>query len=108
MLLVGCGSTPKGQALAGRTLGDIRSLMPGQLFVIYDLSAPVLDMPPSYDDGQSQEAWTVVAACGVRSDIEVSAVPVGVIPTDALTDELNTRADRGEFDSLLAECAPGG
>ncbi|GAB3819056.1 hypothetical protein GCM10028820_22440 [Tessaracoccus terricola] len=78
--------------------------MPEAAYVIYDLSTPVLGLDPTYTSLQAS-AFTVVSACGLDTDHGGDVVPLGVIPTAELSDDVRSRAASGEFDSLLAECS---
>lgn len=82
----------------GLTLLDARPQLP-ETIKIYDLSTPILDLAPEYNDGQPQGQWTVVAQCP-----EIDARAVGVIPTDDYTGTVRTQANEGEYNTMLSEC----
>ena len=87
--------SPSPTSLIGLTLLDARPSLPQETIAIYDLSAPILNLDPSYNDGQPQGRWTIVAQCGVG---------VGVIPTEDYVDGIELRAVEGEFEAMLTEC----
>lgn len=70
-------------------------MLPQTAIAIYDLSTPVLDVDPTYNDGEPQGRWTIIAQCGVG---------VGVIPTEDYVDGIESRAADGEFEAMLTEC----
>lgn len=86
-------------SFVGSHLSDFRPAVGEQPFLIYDISKPVLGLEPLYNDGQPQDKWTIVAQCVSRETLAVA-----VLPSDDITENINTKAKSGEFDSTLTEC----
>ena len=101
VVLSGCVSmteprpTASPMTLIGLTLLEARPLLPQTAVLIYDLSTPILDIDPSYNEGEPQGRWTVVAQCGIG---------VGVIPVEDYEDDIASQAQSGDFDTMLTEC----
>jgi len=100
--LTACTAAPNPEpspvSVVGLTLLDARPELPDAI-KIYDLSTPVLDLPPMYNDGQPQGQWTVVAQCP-----EIDAGAVGVIPTTEYAGDVRAQAEGGELNAMLSEC----
>ena len=103
-VLVGCSGAD--EPLVGTTLDQLDIGDKEGALLIYDLSYPILKIDPEYNGGSAKDLWVVVAACGATSKALGEEVPVGVIPTSAYDDDIALKAARGEYDRLLAECAP--
>lgn len=101
---VGCSTPSPPAPLTGMTVYQVETSLPDATFVIYDLSTPVLDLEPTFTSLQGS-AFTVITACGATTDIGGDVVPLGVVATSELTDDMRTKALSGGFDGLLSECA---
>jgi hypothetical protein len=86
-------------SFVGSHLSDFRTAVGEQAFLIYDVSKPVLGLEPLYNDGQPQDKWTIVAQC-----VSKGTLAVAVLPSDDVTENINSGAKSGEFDSNLTEC----
>jgi len=85
--------------VVGLTLLGARPELPDAIR-IYDLSSPILDLTPAYNDGKPQGQWTVVAQCP-----EIDAGAVGVIPTPDYMGDVRAQAEQGDFNTMLSECS---
>ena len=74
------------------------------VWLIYDLSSPILDLEPTYNGGSAMDRWVVVAACQDGSNELSRSVAVGVIPKDNYKPVSKIALDGG-FNSLLEECS---
>ncbi|KFF58001.1 hypothetical protein JF66_21915 [Cryobacterium sp. MLB-32] len=86
-------------SFVGSHLSDFRPAVGDQPFLIYDISKPVLGLEPLYNDGQPQDKWTIVAQC-----VSGETLAVAVLASDDMTEDINTEAKSGKFDSTLTEC----
>lgn len=106
MLLTGCTSapepTPTPADVVGFTLEEARDVITVDAVLIYDLSEPVLEQPPTYSDGQPQDEWTVIVQCTADNGFAM-----GVIPTVDATSEVLAEARDGVYRDLLTECGSG-
>lgn len=104
LLLTGCSSPLAPEPLIGMTVYQVESSLPRAGFVVYDMSVPLLGIEPTYT-GLQTSAFTVISACGATTESRQDTVPLGVIPTADLSEDIRSRALLSEFDNLLDECS---
>ncbi|TRY17398.1 hypothetical protein FOJ82_12730 [Tessaracoccus rhinocerotis] len=104
-VLAGCGSPPPAEPLVGMTVLQVEATLPDATLVIYDVSTPVLGLDPTFTNLRGG-AFTVISACGGMTDSAQEVVPLAVIPTTEVTEQIRERANAGRFDDQLSECSP--
>lgn len=89
--------------LRGRPIGALQEEREDDSTVaIQDLSA-IVGREPSFTASEIQsDRWIIIAACADDESIrQADDIQVGVVPKDALDNEIVKRAQQGEFDSLI-------
>lgn len=71
---------------------------------IYDISKPELNIPPLYDQDESDSReWIVVAACSPTGMID-SDMSIAVLPKSRVSASIRRQAERHGFDWYVASC----
>ena len=89
--------------LRGQPISALREEMGDDSTVaIQDLST-IIGREPSYTaDDMQTDLWIIIAACADNKSIgQADNIQVGIVPRDALDDDIAKRAQQVEFDSLI-------
>ncbi len=90
-------------SLGATTLDKARANLPGPNLQIIDLSLLVAKSEPSYNGGQPDGDWVVIAECPLASPQVGSAI--GVIKLDQLTPSIREQAAAGKYQGSLYSCS---
>jgi hypothetical protein len=89
----------------GRSLDDARVDFPAEATVLIQDISPVVELPPTYRDGEGEDRWTVVSACSSSELIaESDLVEVAVIPTSSFTPAIENQMKDGAFADAVTSC----
>lgn len=106
----GCAAQPDVApgTLIGKSITEVDGLIPsGSSFAWYDLSEQVLHQPGTLIGGEDPDGeGVIIAVCADADTIGNSTkVTAGVIPQKNYQGSIKRRAEAGEYQTQLPECA---
>jgi len=94
---------PSSIDLIGKTVNQAMENSDGKILPeFYDITGSVTDQRIGESDATS-EGWAIIAFCenGKQSDSGRLMIPMGIVPTSLISEDLLSAAREGEFKSAL-------
>lgn len=102
IVLSSCSSPAPAESLVNESVHTVNKRVSG--LTVYDISKPELNIPPLYDQVESDgREWIVVAACSPTGKID-SDMSIAVLPKSRVTVSIRRQAERHELDWYVASC----